>query len=470
MLDYEELRIWQSEFLLTENTKREDSILTSIWDFSANVVFGILDLRNGIKRPNWTLEFQLTIHCIKKYLQQENQSLSRARYRLEMLKEWIPVSDDFILDNLTIMVSFQELIMFESMSKSKNWIIPQETPVTNYSIKGEFLKLKKLTGDRKVILYLHGGAYVLGSPAAFRRLATKLAKESNTDVFVLDYRLAPEFPFPAALHDVLAAYLWLLNPGNSMFSQNGEERYSYKPENIYLGGDSAGGGLVMCFLNYLNHYMRSQNRRSLVPMPGAAFMFSPWSDLSMSSNSIRTNAEIDYLPKHMVDLHSPLYPGVDHPVYSYILGQDKNRKLPIIGNDNYNTSNVDLYRSEHEPKKLVEKYVYHPLISPVFESDFSCLPPILIQSGECEMLRDETITLAYKISKSNRGEDGTQSKVRHELYKDMIHIFQAISTVKSSQIAIKNVANFLDHASLKGHLDDLSTAESDFFIVNSYTE
>jgi len=312
---------------------------------------------------------------------------------------------------------------------------------------------------------------VLGSPAAFRHLATKIAKESDTDVLILDYRLAPECPFPAALHDhVLAAYLWLLNPKNSIFSQNNKEIYSYKPENIYLGGDSAGGGLVMCFLNYLNHYIKYQNGKCIVPMPGAAFMFSPWIDLSMSSNSLRINAEFDYLPRNMIDLHEPIYPGVAHPVYSYILGHDHNRKLQIIKNEESDISHCTLYRSENEDKNIVENYIYHPLISPVFESDFSCLPPILIQSGECEMLRDETLTLAYKISISNNGDNETKSKVRHELYKDMVHVFQVVSSVKSSQIAIQNVANFLDHARLNGHLDELLSTDDDFCIIDSYKE
>ena len=84
------------------------------------------------------------------------------------------------------------------------------------------------------------------------------------------------------------------------------------------------------------------------------------------------------------------------------------------------------------------------------------------------MLRDETIALAYKISKTNKSTESPNSKIRHELYIDMIHVFQAITSIKSSQIAFENVVNFLDHAKTKGHVDDLINSVNDFFIVNSF--
>lgn len=483
MLDYDErLRIWKSEAEIEEQVTHSGLINSLYYHATlstynaSSLVSGLYELASkGIKRPLWTQNFQLTVHMLKNYLHFENHSLINARAGMEVLHSIIPYPKNVDLELIQVQVNMQELMQFEkegnsyrSVSGAPNYPIPEEVNSNDYSIKGEFMYLKESSSEKSVILYLHGGAYILGSPAAFRHLASKLALETGCDVLVIDYRLAPEHPFPAALHDALAAYLWLLNPDHQMFSSSSGKRHCYKPQNIYLGGDSAGGGLVMCFLNYLNKYLRYTDGRSIVPLPGAAFMFSPWIDLTMSSNSLRINSEYDYLPKKMTDLHNYIYPGIQHPVYSYILGEDSKRRLPIL--DSNNRNDISLYRPEHGPKTAVENYMYHPLISPVFETNFSCLPPILIQSGDCEMLRDETITLAYKISVSNRGNDGTQSKVRHELYKDMVHVFQAITSMKSSQIAIENVSAFLDHAKIKGHLDDLSKTENDYVVINSHHE
>lgn len=480
MLDYDErLRISKSEVELEDQVKQSGLIHSLYYHATLStyngisLVSGLYELASkGIKRPLWTQNFQLTVHMLKNYLHFENHSLTNARAGMEVLHSMIPYPKNVDFEFINVQVNMQELIQFEkegnlyrSVSGAPSYPIPEEVNINDYSIKGEFLSLKKSVAERSIILYLHGGAYILGSPAAFRHLTSKIALETGCDVLVIDYRLAPEHPFPAALHDVLAAYLWLLNPEHEMFSSSTANRCGYKAQNIYIGGDSAGGGLVMCFLNYLNKYLRYLDGRSIVPLPGAAFMFSPWIDLTMSSSSLRTNSEFDYLPKKMTDLHNSIYPGIQHPVYSYILGEDNNRKLPVLNPNN--KSELSLYRSEHGPKNTVNNYVYHPLISPVFETNFACLPPILIQSGDCEMLRDETITLAYKISVSNRG-DGSQSKVRHELYKDMVHVFQAITSMKSSQIAIENVAKFLDHAKIKGHLDDLSNADNDYVVINSH--
>jgi acetyl esterase/lipase len=386
---------------------------------------------------------------------------------MEILRSVVPYPKNIDLKVIDVPVNMLELLQFERIgnnyrSKVDAWPIPCEISSDDYRIKGEYMiSLNKSDLDRSVILYLHGGAYVVGSPVAFRHLTSKLAGDTGYDVFAVDYRLAPEHPFPAALHDALAAYLWLINPDHLMFLKDISRKYKYQPKNIFLGGDSAGGGLVMSFLIYLNKYLRYEDGQSIVPLPGAAFMFSPWSDLSMSSSSLRINAEYDYLPRNMIDLHSPIYPGVAHPSYSYILGQNSGRDLPILGSKNLKGDL--LYKPES--KELVDSYIYHPLISPVYESDFSALPPILIQSGDCEMLRDETIALAYKISKST---NASSSKVRHEIYIDMVHVFQAITSIKSSQIAFENVVNFLDDAQSKGHVDDLTNSINDYFIVNAF--
>jgi epsilon-lactone hydrolase len=123
-----------------------------------------------------------------------------------------------------------------------------------------------------VILYLHGGGYVIGSPRSHRHLAAAIARAAAARALVLDYRLAPEHPFPAALDDAVAAYRWLLDRG-------------IRPARLVLAGDSAGGGLTVAALVAL--------RDRGLPLPAAAVCISPWVDLTCSAGSYARNAAAD---------------------------------------------------------------------------------------------------------------------------------------------------------------------------------
>lgn len=117
------------------------------------------------------------------------------------------------------------------------------------------------TGDR-VVLYFHGGAYCVGSPATHRAITSRLARDNAATVFVADYRLAPEAPFPAAVDDALECYRYLLEQGR-------------QPEEITLSGDSAGGGLALaCLLAAWEEHL---------PMPATLILFSPWVDLTLAN-------------------------------------------------------------------------------------------------------------------------------------------------------------------------------------------
>lgn len=133
--------------------------------------------------------------------------------------------------------------------------------------------------ERAVILYVHGGGYVAGSPEGYRSLTAQLACESAARVFCVDYRLAPEHPYPAALEDVLATYRWLLANGTA-------------PERLVLVGDSAGAGLIVAVLCAL--------RDAGDPLPAAAACLSPWFDLNCGSDSLQNNADSDYLNRDIV--------------------------------------------------------------------------------------------------------------------------------------------------------------------------
>lgn len=147
--------------------------------------------------------------------------------------------------------------------------------VRDGALRGEWLAPERAddgNGDGRkdggVILYIHGGGYVACSAATHRPITAALARLSRRRVFSLDYRLAPEHPFPAALDDAFAAYQWLLGQG-------------IPASEIALAGDSAGGGLVLaCLLRV---------RDAGLPMPACGVCFSPWTDLAGTGESIRSN-------------------------------------------------------------------------------------------------------------------------------------------------------------------------------------
>jgi acetyl esterase/lipase len=155
----------------------------------------------------------------------------------------------------------------------------------------------------RAILYLHGGAYVICSPATHRGLVGNIAQTSQARALLIDYRLAPENPFPAALEDALAAYRWLLEKG-------------YSTENIAIGGDSAGGGLSLATALSL--------RDNHLKLPAALFLLSPWTDLTFSGESIRTRADRDPLLRlNDDDWLVKVYANgrrLDHPYISPLFG------------------------------------------------------------------------------------------------------------------------------------------------------
>lgn len=124
----------------------------------------------------------------------------------------------------------------------------------------------------RVVLYLHGGGYVIGSPRSHRHLAAAIAIASAASALLLEYRLAPEHPYPAAVDDATAAYRWLLDGGIA-------------PEHVVIAGDSAGGGLTVATLLAL--------RDAKLPLPAGSVCISPWVDLTCSGESYRTRADVD---------------------------------------------------------------------------------------------------------------------------------------------------------------------------------
>jgi acetyl esterase/lipase len=171
--------------------------------------------------------------------------------------------------------------------------LPEGTRVESVDVDGtpaEWITPPDADAER-VLLYLHGGGYILGSLKSHRDLVARLGSAAGVRSLLIDYRLAPEHVFPAALDDALTAYRWLLANGT-------------RPEHIVLGGDSAGGGLTLALLQTL----RDKN----VPMPAGAVLLSPWTDLvgTVESRTTREVADPIFSGK-TINFLASFYPGTE---------------------------------------------------------------------------------------------------------------------------------------------------------------
>ena len=194
-----------------------------------------------------------------------------------------------------------------------------------------------LKNERMVLLQLHGGGYIGGMRNAYRSFAGLYSELGRgMSVLTVDYRVAPEFPYPAALEDAIYAYNWLLRAG-------------WQEQEIVLAGDSAGGGLAMALCMYL----KNQNRT----LPAGLIAMSPWTDLTQSGASYVDNYTRD-----------PLF---------------GNTKDSLIYNKDYVQDN--------DPT--------NPYISPLY-GDFTGFPPMLIQVGSYEMLLSDSLLVAEKAKRA----------------------------------------------------------------------
>ncbi|KAK8045312.1 hypothetical protein PG993_005336 [Apiospora rasikravindrae] len=151
-------------------------------------------------------------------------------------------------------------------------------------LSAEWIEMKSDYNERKknenpgkrVMLYVHGGAYFFGSVDEHRYQMQRHARKLKARVFAPKYRLSPQYPFPCGLHDCLAAYMYLLTVQD--------------PSTIIFAGDSAGGGMVMSMLVTL--------RDRGLPLPAGAILISPWVDLTHSFPSVAMESPFDYIPQH----------------------------------------------------------------------------------------------------------------------------------------------------------------------------
>ena len=245
-------------------------------------------------------------------------------------------------------------------------------PVDAGGVSAEWVAAPGVSQER-VLLYFHGGAYQIGSPATLRHLVALLSGAARARALSVDYRLAPEHPFPAAIEDAVAAYRWLLAEG-------------IDPALIAVAGDSAGGGLALGALVAL--------RDAKEPMPAAAVLLSPWTDLALTGESLRTRAAVDA----MIRLEGM-------------------------------TEAAELYLAGADPR--------HPCASPLY-ADLRGLPPLLIHVGDAEVILSDSTRIAARASEAGVA-------VSLEIWDEMPHVFPAFAgLLPEADQAIERIGAWLD--------------------------
>jgi acetyl esterase/lipase len=245
---------------------------------------------------------------------------------------------------------------------------PAYRPETIGGVAGEWAE--GAAPPKGTMLYLHGGGYMACSPQTHRAITGSFANR-GLKVFTPDYRLAPEHPFPAAVDDALAVYKAMLAGGVA-------------PANLVVAGDSAGGGLALALL--------LAAKDAGLPMPAAAMVFSPWTDLAITGGTITTNLKRDSM---------------------------------LAGNTM--ADGAGMYLNGADAK--------NPLASPLY-GELSGLPPLLIHVGEAEILRDDAVRFADRAEQAG-------VPVDLSVWPNMPHVWHLFqSLLPEARLALDQAAAF----------------------------
>ncbi|KAJ2854066.1 hypothetical protein J3B02_002856 [Coemansia erecta] len=252
----------------------------------------------------------------------------------------------------------------------------------------KMLEPEPLDLEERIVVHFHGGAYCVGERSLTHlHVYARMSSSTGLRVFSPNYRLAPQSCFPSQLHDCFLAYRDLLRRG-------------FKPGNILLSGDSAGGALAIALVFVL--------REMQMEMPAGLMLVSPWVDSTCSGASWRTNQGRDYLPA--LNLENPF-----HPTRMF-------------------------YAAGRRFSKQMLEELRCPLVSPVF-GDLSKMPPMLIQIGQNELLHDDICDFADK-AKKQADEKSEVPVVLLEVYEDMPHAFVLLDFAEAAMQAFEGMNRF----------------------------
>ncbi|KAL8363566.1 hypothetical protein RB601_009365 [Gaeumannomyces tritici] len=461
------------------------------------------------QRPTAHLPYHEGLHLIRSFL------LYASHHTVEELQaftsqwvphpQWVKVQDIKVPeDHITRAASLlEEQLGPEGIrkvggSKWWQWRKP-DTP-----LRAEWIEMRSDHNERKksgqpckrIMLYIHGGAYYFGSVDEHRYQLQRHARKLKARVIAPRYRLSPQFPFPCGLHDCLATYLYLLASG-------------HEPSTIIIAGDSAGGGMALSLLVIL--------RDRGIPLPAGAVLISPWVDLTHSFPSVGGDAPFDYIPQNgFHHKHSEAWPPPTAEQLKEINSQRIDAKKATQGTSVTHTtpherslptrfvdaSSIPRIKEaeknevllsviiDGEPVEVTEQIqmyttndlLAHPLVSPIMQPTLGGLPPLFIMTGGGEILRDEQIYLAHKCADPEKylPADSLLNDAARELVKqfkptdvqlqvwdDMCHVGPTLAFTRPAKYMYRSIAQFGAWALARAQRTEIDILDDDDISVIS---
>ncbi|KAF9933134.1 hypothetical protein FBU30_006458 [Linnemannia zychae] len=301
-----------------------------------------------------------------------------------------------------------------------------------YTLKGEWFEYVPHVKDSRprsptVALYFHGGGH------AFCHQEHIATIGPGARIFAIDYRMGPEHPFPAAIHDAFAAYLYLVDPNHEALILNDKSEAHHvpvDPRDIVVGGDSAGANLAAAFMLYLANYVQ--------PSVSPKFI---WGDPTSSFPVANHKEWYCYCPG---PIGSHPY---DKSTFTAFKGINLGRNY-VLG-DVTSNPNARNALGEERAWDWYFNLAQHPLVSPVHRANLSGLTFTLVQTGTHDRLYDDNRLYAHRF-----GLENPNRLVRFEVYKDIVHVHQLISMLEASRTAFRNMARFIERSRLHRDVEE----------------
>ncbi|RGB39481.1 Alpha/Beta hydrolase protein [Rhizophagus diaphanus] len=398
---------------------------------------------NGPPRPSWDLKFHTTWALYRSMF----SSTSSSKTFEQMQKDSFllaPVPAGVMIDEFKINNKYRHeaQVHLEKILKPYEHVLDTEwKDLKDDGINSEWIQVPNDGWEkneiRKTILFLHGGAYIFYNKESHRDIISPLVKKANARALVIDYRLAPQNQFPAALQDALAAYLYLLNPPKDAGFE------PLDPKNIVIAGSSAGGGLSLA----LGLAIRDAGLPSCAGIIG----WSPFVDLTYSTPSLTDEKCLDFLPI--------VKGGTNDYIESQVIKEFKEKAAVLTAKIKTQNLGPKIWHDSFDrPDGRFQFYAPNeglaiPYVSPMLAESLGNLPPLLLIAGDDERLRDEAIYFAHRSAEPNKYKGPsynagkfekspfqTPTNTTLEIYEEMPHIFQMmehVCTTKSYESTIE---------------------------------